>query len=505
VGTTIIMALPPRKVVFIVIDGMRTDAFEQAAASGRAPALGFLRQRGRYVRDSVATFPSITPAATATLVTGEVPARHGIPGMCWYDREEERFVNYGQSRHVAMREGVEQVVEDFLVYMNHHHLSKEVKTLHESLHEMGLESGAVNYLVFRGPYEHELNAGILEKVLFRKALPERVSGPKEHYFADMVKGPADAGSTRKRRRGLERHVRLNDKWAADVTRDLLERDACDMILFYLHENDHVSHEEGVQTQVDNLIAAGEHIGYVLETFGSWERTLQKVGFVVTADHAQSPIGNDKDHIIDFDDVLADFGRVQPGKGEDRFEGKDLAVCGNGRAAYIYAAPGRRNDLLEPVVKAVLQSPGVDQAMWRDDDAYVVDSERGRLRFTPVASGGVVDERGNRWELEGDAQAVDGVSDGGEIRTPEYPLAMWRIRSALDLDRIGDVLVTMKLTYDCNDLSDENHRGGGDHASLHAQDSTIPFLSTLADPPLHPAAVDVAPHILRHFERVQAAA
>jgi predicted AlkP superfamily pyrophosphatase or phosphodiesterase len=490
----------PKKVVFIVIDGMRTDAFEQAAASGHAPALAFLRQRGSYVRDSVATFPSITPAATATLITGEVPARHGIPGMCWYDRDEERFVNYGQSRHVAMREGVDQVVEDFLVSMNHHHLSKEVKTLHERLHEMGLTSGAVNYLVFRGPYQHEVNPGVLEKVLFRGALPKTISGPKEHYFADMVKGPADAGSKRKRRRGMEKHVRLNDKWAADVTRDLLEQDACDMVLFYLHENDHQSHEKGVQTQVGNLIVASEHIGYVLDTFGSWESTLQKVGFVLTADHAQSPIADDDEHIIDFDDVLADFARVPPGKGQNRFDGKDVAVAGNGRAAFVYAAPGRRDELIEPLVKAMLQSPGVDQAMWRQDDAYVVESDRGRLRFRPVSSGGVKDERGNRWELEGDLQAVDAVVEEGDVRTPEYPLAMWRVRSVLDLDRVGDVVVTMRLTYDCDDLSDENHQGGGDHASLHAQDSLIPFLSTLDEPPLHPSAVDVAPHILRHFER-----
>jgi hypothetical protein len=114
---------------------------------------------------------------------------------------------------------------------------------------------------------------------------------------------------------------------------------------------------------------------------------------------------------------------------------------------------------------------------------------------------VVDERGHRWELRGDLEAVDAVVEVGEVRTPEYPLAMWRTRCALDLDRIGDVVVTMKLTYDVNDLDDTNHKGGGDHASLHAQDSTVPFLSTLDEPPLHPAAVDVAPHILRHFERV----
>ena len=93
-------------------------------------------------------------------------------------------------------------------------------------------------------------------------------------------------------------------------------------------------------------------------------------------------------------------------------------------------------------------------------------------------------------------------EGEEVRTSEYPLAMWRVKSALDLDRVGDVVVTMRVTYDCDDLTDENHLGGGDHASLHAQDSLIPFLSTLDDPPLRPAAVDVAPHILRHFERIR---
>jgi predicted AlkP superfamily pyrophosphatase or phosphodiesterase len=504
-GTILAMGgAKPRAVVFIVIDGMRTDAFEQATASGRAPALAFLRRHGRYVRDSVATFPSITPAATASLVTGETPARHGIPGMCWYDRDEQRFVNYGQSHHVAMKEGVSEIAENFLVHMNHRHLSKDVRTLHESLHEMGFESASVNFLIFRGPYEHEVDPHIYERVVFRNGLPDRISGPKEHYFADMVKGPADAGSKRKRGRGLERRTRLNDKWAADVTRDLLEQEAADMIVFYLHENDHVSHVKGPHTQTENLIQASEHIGYVLDTFGSWEETLDRVGFVITADHGQSAIFDDDEHIIDFDDVLADFTRVVTGKGEDRFGGNDLAVCGNGRAAFVYAAPGRREELVEPVVKAVLQSPGVDQALWREGDSYLVDSDRGRLRFRPARSGGVVDERGNRWEFDGELQAVDGVDERGEVRTPEYPLALWRIKNALDLDRIGDVVVTMRLGYDCDDLMDENHKGGGDHASLHALDSTIPFLSTLADPPLHPAAVDVTPHILRHFERLKRA-
>ena len=105
----------PKRVVYIVIDGLSTDALEQAVASGRAPALAWLRAHSSYVRDAVAVFPTITPAATASLVTGVVPAEHGIPGMCWYDRDAARFVNYGQSPRAAIVEGLQQVVHDVLV------------------------------------------------------------------------------------------------------------------------------------------------------------------------------------------------------------------------------------------------------------------------------------------------------------------------------------------------------------------------------------------------------
>jgi hypothetical protein len=139
-------------------------------------------------------------------------------------------------------------------------------------------------------------------------------------------------------------------------------------------------------------------------------------------------------------------------------------------------------------------------MWRDGGDYVVTSERGTIRFRSDARGDVTDERGNTWSWKGDLGAVDGVVEEGRVRTPEYPLAFWRIASALDCERIGDIVATMRLTYEATDLAGADHRGGGDHASLHAQDSTVPFLSTLGTPPQHPATVDVVPHIVGHFER-----
>ncbi|MFN2586802.1 MAG: alkaline phosphatase family protein [Actinomycetota bacterium] len=493
---------PGKRVVYVVVDGMSTTAFEQATASGRAPAFAFLRDRARYARDCVAVFPTITPCATASLVTGETPARHGIPGMCWYDRAAERFVNYGQSPRAAVVEGVSQIVRDVMENLNSHHLSPQVRTIHERLHELGRTTASINFMVFRGPFEHRLEPSMLERLLFRRHLPSSIPGPKEHYFADVVSGPAGGCRTFPRGRKVEHRIRATDGWAACVTRELLERDAADMILFYLHENDHLSHRAGPGSQVDNLVAADEHFAYVLGSLGSWERTADEIGFVVTSDHSQSPVSDEADHVLDLGEVLGDFTQVRPARGKERFGDADLAVAGNGRVGFVYLNEERRRALRPPVVATLLGHRSSDQVMWAEDGVCHVESARGSLRFREAQGyGAVVDERGNKWEYEGDLEAVGGVVEEDAIRTPEYPLALWRTMCALTLERMGDVVVTPKLTYEYKDLAGAGHRGGGDHASLHAQDSLVPFLSTLDEPPLRPSTVDVVPHIVRHFEKL----
>ena len=492
------MLATQQRVVFIVIDGMGTEAFEQAVSSGRAPALAFLRDNSTYVRDSVAMFPTITPAATASLVTGEVPARHGIPGMCWYDRDSQRFINYGQSVRAAVAQGMGRLVHDFLVNMNAHHLSPNVRTLHEVLHEMGRDTASINFMVFRGPFEETMRPNLLHKLFLPwRGMPATLPGPKEHYFADIISGPSDACGGLLKVRGFDKRMAATDAYAACVTRDLLRRESADMILFYLHENDHLSHKHGPQSQVDNLAEADRHIAEVLGSYDSWEETLARVGFVLTADHSQSPISDERDRILDIGQVLDDFEEVRPGKKES-FEDRDIAVCGNGRVAFVYLNEDRRAFLLPKVVNTLTNCQGIDQVMWREGSTYCVRSDRGFMQFEEADSQGVLDERGNSWRIEGELAAVAGVVEENVVRTPEYPLAFWRIKSALDMSRIGDVVATIKLTWECKDLAGGDHRGGGDHASLHAQDSLVPFLSTLASPPLHPATVDVAPHIIEHF-------
>jgi hypothetical protein len=491
-----------RRVVYIVIDGCRTDAFEQAMGSGKAPALEFLRDRGFYHRESSAVFPSITPCATASLITGETPDRHGIPGQSWYDRDEERIINYGQGPRVAVMQKIKEVATDLLVSLNEKHLSRDVLTLHERLEDQGLTTATTNFLVRRGRERHRVDEKSVDDLLLDPDKPDYLLGPKEFYFADVVHGPTAACQDKLGVLGKIKRMKAADEYAACVTRDLLEKDAADMILFYLHENDHLSHHHGPKVQFDNLVRAGELIGNVLDSLGSWERTADEVGFVLTSDHGQSPVIKDDEHSIDLDDVFEDFDVLSPRRGKDPLTEADLAQCGNGRAGYLYLNPERAPHIQGSVIKTLLQHSGIDQVMWRDEDWRVVEGERGRLRFRPAEDGdGVRDERGNRWEIDGDLGPVGGLVDEGVIRTPEYPLALWRIHTALGLDRVGDIVCTSKLMYEVSNIIDTKHKG--EHASLHAQDSLVPFISTLDEPPLHPSTVDVAPHIVRHFERLRA--
>ena len=54
-------------------------------------------ERGTYVDECCAAFPSVTPVCAASIATGTRQDRHRIPSMNWYHREERRYVEYGSS------------------------------------------------------------------------------------------------------------------------------------------------------------------------------------------------------------------------------------------------------------------------------------------------------------------------------------------------------------------------------------------------------------------------
>src|SRR3984957_18348871 len=176
----------PRKLVLVVVDAMKQSMLERAIAAGRAPAMALVRERGVYVEDCVAAFPSVTPVCAATITTGVGPDEHGIPSMNWYHRDESRYVEYGSSFSATRQFGVLRSITDTVYRMNSEHLSHDVETVFESLDDADVRTAGTTYLIYRGRYEHEVAqesalARIVTSTLFRRT----ILGPKELFYADL--------------------------------------------------------------------------------------------------------------------------------------------------------------------------------------------------------------------------------------------------------------------------------------------------------------------------------
>src|ERR1039458_9321996 len=98
--------MAPPKLVLCVIDAMAPAMLERAVAAGAAPVLQTLMERGHYVPDCVAAFPSVTPVCAASIVTGAAQDAHRIPAMNWFHRQEERYAEYRSTFRSAHRFGI---------------------------------------------------------------------------------------------------------------------------------------------------------------------------------------------------------------------------------------------------------------------------------------------------------------------------------------------------------------------------------------------------------------
>src|SRR4051812_49809295 len=102
---------------------------ERAVDQGQAPVLAKIMQRGTYVRDCVSAFPSVTPVAAASIVTGLGPADHFIPSMNWDHRGERRYVEYGSSFEASRAVGVFRSLPGTVYNMTMAHLNTAPRTL----------------------------------------------------------------------------------------------------------------------------------------------------------------------------------------------------------------------------------------------------------------------------------------------------------------------------------------------------------------------------------------
>ena len=483
-----------KKLVLVVIDALKPSMLERAIVSGRAPALQRIRDEGVYVDDCVASFPSVTPVCAATITTGVGPDEHLIPSMNWYHREEGRYVEYGSSFSASRQFGVLRSLTDTVYRMNAEHLSHDVETVFETLDDAGVRTAGTTYLIYRGRHQHEVSnetalARIVTSTLFRRT----IAGPQELFYADLY------ASRRTGCRGQLGMPGIRDQHTGCVGAYLVENDLFDFLLFSLPDNDAWSHKNGPHAQVTSIAGADRQLERLMHAAGGPEAFLEDHAVIVTSDHSQAAI----EERIRLDRAFAEFDVATQNAASTI--GAEVALSPAQRSAMIYALDEERTDqVLARAIEAVGELEGVDLMLWLDRPAKneaVVRSARGELRLAP--GGDLEDERGGRWSLDGELEALGLTVEDGRVRSFEYPAALSRIWSALSCPTAGDLLLSAAPGYEFVDWGGADHVGGGSHGSLHRSDSLGALLWCGTGPDTSSvreqwSLTDVVPLVREHF-------
>jgi predicted AlkP superfamily pyrophosphatase or phosphodiesterase len=479
-----------RKLVLAVVDGLKPAMLERAVATGRAPAMAAIMERGTYVDGCCAAFPSVTPVCAATIATGVRQDAHHIPSMNWYWRDERRYVEYGSSFSASRRFGLVQQLTDTVYNMNAEHLPHDVPTVFESLDDRGVRTAGTTYLMYRGRHEHQVSRTTALTRLASTFLRKPVMGPRELFYADLF---ASRETPCRSQLGLPG---IRDQHAGCVGAYLVEHDLFDFLLLSLPDNDTHSHRYGPHAQVTSIAAADRQLERIFHAGGGTERFLDEHAVIVMADHSHAPI----EKVIDLQAAYAELSVLRP-SGARRDEA-EVAVCPAQRSAMVYVLVREGREALVPrIVTTALDIDGVDLALWRPAprEGAIATAGRGELRFAP--GGDLHDERGGRWSVDGPLEVLDARVEDGVLRCDTYPDALGRAWSALSCPTSGDVLLSAAPSYEFADWGGVDHVGGGSHGSLHRVDSLGALAFCGLDAPHENGAwsiADVAPMVRSHF-------
>ncbi len=472
---------------------MKPAALEKAIESGRAPVLKAIRDRGTYVPECAAMFPSVTPVCATAIATGVRQDEHHIPAMCWYDRQEGRYVDYGSSFASSRRLGFSRQLKDLIYNMNAEHLPADVLTVFEQLDDAGVRTAGTTYLIYRGRHEHRPARDSPLSRLASAVIRRPVMGPQELFYADVFSS---------RETGCSATLGLpgaRDQHTGCVGSHLLERDLCDFLLFSLPDNDTNSHRNGPGAQVASIAEADRQLERLAHAAGGVKAFLDAWGVIVVADHSHAAI----EQTIELEEaVSARFTMLIP-SGRRAAEA-EVALCPSQRAAQLYALGEDRAPVVARLVETALELDGVDVACFRaaDGDGVIARAGGEELRFAPGTS--VEDPRGGRWRVHGDLDVLGAALDGEAFSSPDYPDALARVWAALTCPTSGDVVLSAAPGAEFPDWGGVHHVGGGSHGSLHASDSLGALVFCGVEAPAersergHWSIRDIAPMAVGHF-------
>lgn len=459
-----------KPVIMLVIDTLMDPPLQEAIKQNKAPAFKFLIENGSYFSDLISPFPTMSVNVDTTLLTGTYCHEHQMPGLVWFDKEENRLINYGSHVRELWKLGLSQSLEDILFNMNNHHISKNVKTIHEELEAKGKNSASINALVYRGNSRHNYKIPKLMTwfTTIRKDIP--TFAPSLFTYGSFKK---ISSSSR-----LWPRFGFNNAFSVKELTYLIKNNQLPAFtIAYFPDLDPSIHKHG-RMDVKGIEKVDQHLQKILNSYDSWKVALEENIWITMGDNGQAWIDSDR-HIalIDLRKVLSEYRIMKLKKGVQSTDQVVLAV--NERMSYIYTLDPETVPIQQLVLK-LEKDERIDAIAWKEESFIHVKSggKNGMLRFHK--GGEYKDSYNQTWFIEGNHELLDITLRETEIQYGDYPDAFARIISSLDSHEGHFIVVSAKPGYEFIGEGSPTHVGGASHGGLHKQDSYVSLIISGAE-------------------------
>lgn len=466
-----------RRCLLFVVDAISHRIVRSHIENNDFPNIGRLLDQGGKLHRSLSIFPSITPAATCSIVTGCYPSQHHIEGATWFERERGEIAYFGDDLQFAMEKGIHNYFVDFADHLNFQLL--RCPTIFEQLHELGIDSACINYMWFAGPHQHKRRTPLLARV-FAGKLDNHVSGPKYLKLGEFVEALPEnvegiSGNTIFDRYGFK------DECTKEVLLKMAAADALpSFTLAYFPNNDDEGHAHGPTRSAQQvLLPFDEFLGQFVERIGGWEVVGNEFELIIAGDHSQTEFGDSGPNEIRMDECLSQFKQAIPGNGWQ--SGDQIFACPNMRAAAIYQRDVNDTDLTRKIVRRLLAEPYVDQVIYEDlkGNRVVETADRGSLIFSQsndLSGKAAQDAYKNHWVFTGDLQAVDCRLDAdGRLIEGDYPNVFERIDGAF-VTGSRPIWITARPDAEFR-ISETSTHSGGSHGALNFDDTEAALITS----------------------------
>lgn len=488
-----------KKVILLLIDSLMHETLKQVMEQGEAPALRFFRDRGRYWKEAVTLFPTMTASVDSSLVTGVYPDQHNVPGLIWFDPVQREVVNYINCWQSVIKIGIKKTADNLLHQLNEVHLSRQVTTIFEDLEQRGIPSAAINAVVHRGSTPHPIRLPFLLRLLLGREMEGLVYGPERMTLGSLI--PQEFhGRLSFWVKGPFRRYGINDEYAVEATRYFLSQPSSPRFFFvYLPDHDHRVHRVTPKRAIQSLRRVDTKLQRILNLFPSWEEALKETVFILLGDHGQTKIGKEKNHQIDLDRLLSQFRLLPVGK---KATDEDLVIANNERMAYLYPL---KDGVMQRLQRVLSHEKEIDLVAWKEEGGVRVTKGGDYRSFFFKPEGEWLDSYGKRWAVQGDFFPEMLRIEEGRIQFPEYPDLFSRLYGALYAQDIPVLVITASPGHELKNKDYPTHLGGASHGSLHRIDSYVPLIIAGTDLPYpdegypyadHPRLLVLKEYILR---------